>query len=136
MRKRTVKLLNDSFYELQLRDACDVCLLFATEEKAWLLTCREQQPIISTFLKVQAFCDVTPCRLVNSGVLKDSCVFTLRVKQSKILVGCLTLKMEALRFFEQSVHIYPSKRRNIPQDWDIRQHNCEYLKSPISNFLF
>jgi hypothetical protein len=40
------------------------------------------------------------------------------------------VKMEAIRFFETSVHTRPT-RRHIPEDGILQNHGCENLKSYI-----
>jgi hypothetical protein len=45
-----------------------------------------------------------------------------------------TLKMEAIRFSETSVHIRPT-RRYIPEDGIFHSHRCENVKSYIIKYV-
>jgi hypothetical protein len=45
---------------------------------------------------------------------------------------CLIQKRRALRPSETSARIYQSIRRSIPEDWDLQQHRCAYLKSRMA----
>jgi len=54
-------------------------------------------------------------------VINDDSVSVFRVKQSKILfLGCLNLKVKAVRYFKASKSTYPVTQRNFPDNLDLR----------------
>jgi hypothetical protein len=68
----------------------------------------------------------------------------IRRLKSRVLAACLfpcsdlpsTLKMEAVRFSETSIHIYQTTRSHIPHDGIARGNRREPLKSPKMEFSF
>ena len=83
----------------------------------------------SVFEDSKAFWNV-PSRIkwyTISDVSKDPSVFIFSPRG--VLLDWLTLNINALRFFETSLDIYQSTRRNIPEDLNLERHRCENLKS-------
>lgn len=44
------------------------------------------------------------------------------------LLGCLTLKMTELGFFETSETAFPTTQRNIPEDLTFQKYRCGVLE--------
>jgi hypothetical protein len=72
---------------------------------------------IATWLTVKRYrlCTGAYCLHLESEAVQDD--------DRPLLVNCLTLNMETLRFFETSVNFYKSTHHNIPQDLTIQQHS-------------
>jgi hypothetical protein len=72
-----------------------------------------------SWIKIQVFWYITPCRLVKVTDFRSSLFCVLWT----------TVKMQAVSSFEKSVFIYQLIRRHIPEYLNLHQHGCENLKS-------
>ena len=77
------------------------------------------------------FPDGMPSRLIVSDISEQRNTSNFRVKQPKksFALDCLALKMEAVRFPENSVPVYQSTWCNFPDDANLHQLRFETLKS-------
>jgi hypothetical protein len=72
------------------------------------------QVLTAVLLKIQAFWDVTSCRLVVNDVSAERSASIFRVRRF-LFVDFLTLMAEVERFSETSVTMYQSRRRNVTE---------------------
>jgi hypothetical protein len=75
---------------------------------------------------------VDPVKLNDVSVERIASIFSrllLPAHAGSSLADFSTLKMEAIRSSETSVHFRRSTRRHIPEDGILHSHHCENLKS-------
>ena len=75
-----------------------------------------------------------------SDVSKNRCFFIFRSKQYNLFVplslDCMTLKMGVTTSLPESVTIYKSIRRNVPEGLKFYRHSCESITYQLRDFLY
>ena len=77
-------------------------------------------------LKIQAFWNITSCRLVVTDVSEKLAALIVKVVK-------ITPSMAAEIYSEMSVITYQSTRRHMLGDLNLHHDRCEHLKSRISH---